>query len=195
MKGLVSFAVALFFTSTLHAHGVDYMHVATHTHGIVDLSVEWDETELIVTAAFPAQDVVGFEHIPANAAEKRLVRDAYKKFIDNPSIVANGCEPKKVDIASALFDEHADGESDGFLGDLLGTKKEADEETEVPDHMDFQAIYVFTCDAKNKPLSFNNFSIFPSLKQVRVYHGKIAGTASQVLSIKQPVIQPSAVSQ
>lgn len=190
MKGLSILVAGLFFTPALYAHGVDYTHVATHTHGTADLSVEWDKKELIVTAVFPAQDVVGFEHIPTNAAEKRLVRDAYKKFVDNPAVMVNGCKPKKVDVASALFDEHADGESNGFFDDLLGAKKEADEIEDVPNHMDFQSIYVFTCDEKNKPLNFNNFSVFPSVKQVRVYHGKITGEASQILSKQQLVIHP-----
>ena len=174
-------------SSNLYAHGVEYLHVASHKHGVADVAVEWQEKNLTVTAVFPGQDVVGFEHIPTNAKEKRVVRDAYQVFIDNPVITAKGCEPKQVNVSSALFDEHAHGESNGFLDSLLGEKKGGN--ADVPEHMDFQAVYQFSCDAHKQSLKFMSFPVFTSLKQVNVHQGKIDTEPTQTLNPKQFVIK------
>lgn len=176
-------------SSNLYAHGIEYLHVSSHKHGVADIAVDWQERNLTVTAVFPAQDVVGFEHIPTNAKEKRVVRDAYQIFVDNPVITAEGCKPQEVQVNSALFDEHAYSESDDFLDSLLGDRKKEVDNSDVPDHMDFQAVYQFSCDANKQSLKFMSFPVFPSLTQVSVRQGNMDTKPTQTLNPKHFIIK------
>ena len=189
---LLAIISSLFISSTLYAHGVDNLHFTPYEQGVAQVAVEWQGTDVTVTAVFPAQDVVGFEHIPANAKEKRAVRDAYQRFIDNPVVMAKGCQPQEVKVNSALFDEHANGEDESFFGGLLGDNSTS-ETINTAEHMDFQAIYRFSCDVAKKPLKFMSFPVFSGLKQARIRQGNMSNEATQTLTSKQTVINPVGV--
>ncbi|HHC74579.1 MAG TPA: DUF2796 domain-containing protein [Thiothrix sp.] len=158
------------------AHGIAFVHSPHYAQGSGDVTVQWQadnqNQQLNITAIYPALDVVGFEHIPQNAQEKRALRKAYQRFIDYPIITATACTPAKVDVQSVLFDDHSDSDdSGGFLESLLGNDKA---EPPVVDNqpMDFAVSYQFKC-SQISPLTFKHFAAFPSLTAIRVFAGDL----------------------
>jgi len=197
---LIGFSIAaLLLSQAVYSHEVEYLHAPQHQHGTGDISLLWQatdsNTQLTVTAVYAGQDVVKFEHLPKNAAEKRQVREAYQQFIDQPVITANGCKPNQVNVSSALFAEHANNSEkenkfNNFISNLLGQSDDATNSGEItiPEHMDFAAVYTFLCDKNHQALQFQHFATFPSLQQVRVHQNDIKQATSQILTPKESQI-------
>jgi hypothetical protein len=193
--------IAALFSYNVSAHGVKYLHAPQHQHGVGDISIAWHNTktgiQLTTTVVYSGEDVVKFEHLPKNAKEKRQVRDVYQQFIAQPVITAQGCQPIKVTVSSALFAEHntqdEEEHSTNFISNLLGESptKISDKQnnTNVPKHMDFAATYHFNCDTSNKVLAFQHFSSFPHLQTIRVHQDNLENKVTQTLTLKALQIQ------
>lgn len=193
MKKLLLPLLSIMLSTSLHAHG-DFVHTDAHEHGVADVVVLWEDDKLTFTVAVPAQDMVGFEHMPKGAKEKRLVRDADQHFANNLFFNATGCALHEISVSSILFDNHPEEEeSKGILGSLFGKKdkaKEAEAKEATPEHMDFEGFYRAICDDNRSTITFTAFSFLPSLKRVRVHYGTMDAEVSQVLTPEDAVIKP-----
>ncbi len=99
-----------------------------HVHGQAVMQVALDEGTLHLELKVPAMDVVGFEHSPADDAQRRAVEDA-KARLEEPSALVRlpleaDCSPVSARVNTALADDGDDG-----------------------GHGDFHVTHVFECAA------------------------------------------------
>jgi hypothetical protein len=192
MKKLLLPLLSIMMSGTLQAHGA-YVYTNAHEHGVADVTVQWKADQLSVTVAIPTYDMLGFEHMPKGAKEKRAVRDADQLFANKPFISATGCALYEVNVASALFDDHADEEEVGFFAGLFDTDKHEEasaSEESVPEHIDFQATYHAICDNSNVAINVTAFALLPNLKRVRVHSSTMDAKVLQVLTPQEAIIKP-----
>ena len=130
----------------------DVRHASAHVHGEAELNIAVDGQSLFAEFTAPAIDVVGFEHVVRDAAEREAVANAIEALKRPEALFAfsgSDCVPDRVDAAS-----------EGLLT--------ADEAAEG--HAEFEASYVFHCDAADDltMIDFGFFDIWPSLKEMEV---------------------------
>ena len=150
-----------------------------HEHGVGVMNIAIQGNELEIELELPAENVVGFEHEDLTAAEKKSVQEAAAKLKKTANVIVlpknAACELEKVEIESALLDDHDDH----------GKSKQHDNHG---DHSEFTAHYHFEC-AKTGQLSYLDISLFkhfPSTHKLRVQYitskGQGAANATQKLS-------------
>lgn len=113
---LISLAAA---ASSAHAQ-IERQHAA-HAHGSAELRLALDASSLEIELQAPGMDVVGFEHSPADAAQRAAITDAIA-FLDSAAWIelpaGAGCTLKE-----AAF--HTHGYDRGGPEDALETGTEA----------------------------------------------------------------------
>lgn len=137
-----------------------------HVHGQASLNVALDGAELTIEMDTPADNLLGFEHLPRGAAEKSqagnvltLLSQPKKLFRLNPEAQ---CLPDMPAIDAPL---------------LLGRPVSGE-------HNDISATFVFRC-AKPAALSRLDvllFEVFPRLTQARLQFAGPTGQRGQTLS-------------
>ncbi len=88
-----------------------------HVHGISAVLVGVEEAGVIIELRAPGDDIVGFEHEPANAAQKRQV-EAALAVLKTPRdlfrlTAAAVCEAGEVEVLGSLLAEKHAGENHG----------------------------------------------------------------------------------
>lgn len=126
--------------------------LGAHVHGRAALTLAQDGPQLLLELDSPAANLVGFEHPPMTAAERKLaleaqatLREASRLFRLSP---AAGCRLTAVNIASGLA-EVAHG-----------------------DHADIVATYGFTCAHPQRldGLEVDLFQLFPATRELTVQY-------------------------
>lgn len=95
---------------------------ASHRHGVAELKVAVDGRTLVVDYEAPLDDLIGFEHAPRTAAQRRALADAQATLRDFGRLfvlpAVAGCTVREVTVASpwtdagappAAHDDHAHG--------------------------------------------------------------------------------------
>ena len=162
-----------------------------HEHGVGVMNIAIQGNELEIELELPAENVVGFEHEDLTAAEKKSVQEAAAKLKKTANVIVlpknAACELEKVEIESALLEDHDDHKDHGHKDDHddHGKSKQHDDHG---DHSEFAAHYHFEC-SKTDQLSYLDISLFkhfPSTHKLRVQYitskGQGAANATQKLS-------------
>lgn len=160
-----------------HTHGA-------HEHGAADLTVALEGKELVVELISPLDNLVGFEHAPANDAQRGALAEARRRLRDANAMfvlpVAAACSFENADVESPWPMEVAAPASD-LAGHGHGGHTHA--EPTRGDHEDVVVTYRFTCtqpQALNQ-LEVRAFKAFPRLHEIRVEYATGRGQGAAVL--------------
>lgn len=156
-----------------------------HEHGVAELSVATEGATLVIEIVSPLDNLVGFEHAPASAAQRRALATAEAQLRDAPGLfrlpAAAGC---------ALAEVRIEG---GWMGGAAAAKEQAARPAKAHEHgaasadegghADVMASYRFDCaqpqalDAIDTQL----FAVFPRLREVRAARATAGGQGALVL--------------
>lgn len=153
-KRRIIFSVVFLSSSVLMAKRSHKAHV--HGEGKFVLAAEGKNLE--IEMEIPADDIVGFEHSPKTAKQKKAVKDAVKILRQGNKVVIlpkrAKCHLTKAEVESPLMkNEHDDDH-----------KHHGKKET----HSEFHAKYKFQCEAPRyiSRVNLKLFSFFPSLTEL-----------------------------
>lgn len=143
-------------------------HGHAHRHGVSTLKLAIDGTELEMEIISPGSDIVGFEHPPANAADRQAIANATAVFREAGALFAfpatAGCRVLSAEVeapsASGSAAEKHDHEKhhDGKDG------KEGEH------HAEFHGHYRFRCGNPEKltHIDIKLFDGFPRAREIEV---------------------------
>lgn len=153
-----------------HAHGA-------HEHGVAELTVALEGRMLQVELISPLYNLVGFEHAPADAAQRAALAAAESRLEDAAAMfalpAAAGCAVRQVEIESPWPQggrEHAHAHDHA-----QPTRGE---------HEDMVASYGFECTHPEalRRLELRAFKHFPRLQRVRAEFATPRGQGGGVLT-------------
>lgn len=150
-----------------------------HTHGEGLLAIAIDGNRLQLELEAPASDIVGFEHSPKTAAQKKAIADAKARlakpgdlFKLSPDaackLVSANVEVLGAAAGAAKASAHA-GHSHGKAaqGEAKAAEQSADAGVQ---HSEFRATYALDCatPAKLRSISFDYFTLFKRAEKLDV---------------------------
>ncbi len=172
MKTLSFFALALLTASPVMAE--ETRHVDAHEHGVGQLDIAFDGTEIAIELHAPGADIVGFEYA-AKGSEDRAAVDAAVAKLAAPLdlfVLPAAAECSVVQASAELESEEAHEEHSDHEHEDEHAKHEHEEEKHDDhdhdeheaeeggaEHTEFHAEYALTC-AKPSALSEINFAYF-----------------------------------
>lgn len=126
----------------------------THEHGAARLDIAVDSTRLALALDTPLANLLGFEHAPANAAQRRAVEGALATLRDAARLIrpeaAAGCRLAAVRLRSAVLG----------LGDTPAAPP--------GEHADLEAEIEFDCQRAPTQLEQGLFDAFPRLQRLEL---------------------------
>lgn len=152
-----------------------------HVHGVGQLNLAWDGEEVEIELIAPGVDIVGFEHAPESAEDKRAVEAAAERLRDASALfafpAAAGCALEEAEVESGLLEDHDEHDHDEHDHDHdhdHGHEGEHEDEhghgegEEV--HAEFHAHYHFACSRPEalSHLDVGFFDVFPSAQELEV---------------------------
>ncbi|MEZ5938670.1 MAG: DUF2796 domain-containing protein [Hyphomonadaceae bacterium] len=174
MPGLARNALvaAVFALAAGSASADDHTHreAKAHVHGVAEISFVISGQTLSVSLDGPLANVLGYEHAPVTAEERKTAQTA-TRLLNDPLRIARpsdkaGCKPQTPAIVLPFDapgrhdheDQHARDDEHG----------DADHGDAPHVHMDLEATYTFTCAriARLDHIDVTAFKTFPGIKTV-----------------------------
>lgn len=174
-----------------------------HLHGQGQLFVSQENNDWHVAFILPAADVLGFEHSPASAEQKRVLQTLAKRLTTNDSVVNLGgkCTLSEAthslltehdedhESATGYEDEHEDGSDHG---NHEGAHHEADDHERHEahaKHTDVEVEYHFACASSAKTLSVTLFQWVPTLSRIQAQWITQVSQGSATLTPANPTLE------
>ncbi|MGY2210433.1 DUF2796 domain-containing protein [Pseudomonas pergaminensis] len=153
-----------------HDHDHEHGSLGAHEHGVGRLNAVLDGQALELELDSPAMNLVGFEHLATNPADKAKVAAA-RKQLENPVALFNlpkaaGCVVSSQELNSPLFGDKPEADHDDDDDDAKDGAHEHHH-----DHSEIHAHYQFTCAT---PTALGNldltqvFKTFPATQKIQV---------------------------
>ncbi len=169
--------------------------VAPHVHGEGKLAVAIEGGTVSMELEAPAKDIIGFEHAPKTAKEKKLVADAKARFTDGGKLFAlpSQAQCKQTSVATELH---------GLAGPKAGKGHSHGKHTHAKadagggaQHAEFRVTYVFACNtpAALKTLDLAYFAAFKGAEKLEVSLIGPKGQASMEASREKPSVDLAGV--
>ena len=99
--------------STTALANEEFRSHAAHVHGQVEVNIAQDGQELLVEVTAPGADVVGFEHAPETAEQKKMIEQAIAQ-LNKPDELFSfnnaNCTLKFKSVSNTLEDDHDEHE-------------------------------------------------------------------------------------
>ncbi|MBO0232827.1 zinc uptake protein ZrgA [Vibrio parahaemolyticus] len=174
-------AIVIGLSLSTVATAEEYRQHSAHVHGHVEFNIAQDGSDLLLEITAPGADVVGFEHAPENAEQKKTLQHAVATLEDSNALFAINpqaqCEIEEVHVEHSLggqheehehhdheghdHDEHAHHDHDGHEGH---------DHSEHSDHGEFTVQYRFHCAQVGElsHIQTDWFNQFPSTESVNV---------------------------
>jgi hypothetical protein len=163
--------------------------------GTLMLAMEGNELHLGLHS--PAMNLIGFEHRPADGAQRQQIEQARKTlkqgskmFVINPEAE---CTLQEARVDSDLFGDAKDHahEADEHDGHEDHDEHGHDEHEGEERHADIEAEYHFACAEPEalKTLRLALFEAFPTTQRIKVIYFTDQGQGAQHLTPEQPLIQ------
>lgn len=173
---LLSLLAAASLPSAAHAQ---HTHGA-HEHGAAELTVALDGQALVIELISPLDNLVGFEHAPANDTQRAALAEAGRLLSDAEAMFA-------LTAAAACRFEHADIESPWPMAAMAPAAGQAGHAHAHPtrgDHEEAVVTYRYTCaqPAALQQIEVRAFARFPRLREIRVEHATARGQGAAVLT-------------
>jgi hypothetical protein len=156
MKWILAIGITTIFSSTAlgdsdHHHHKKRHHKA-HVHGSGELTLVTDNNDLVIELHAPADDMVGFEHMPKSKEDKEKVASAIKMLKDSSAIFEIPSTAKCTEQKPAVVETEL-----------------TDQKHKHRDHTEFEVTYSFSCSDVGQlsyltVLAFKKFSGMKSLK-------------------------------
>ena len=159
-----------------------YVNAAPHTHGEGTLQVLQAGNDWQLVLQLPAADVLGFEHKPETAAERRQFEKAESTLSHFKDIFSINASCSVVDTTmespwqEATEHESVDHETDHHDADEHdehGHHEEHEEheehgkEDKHATHSDFRVAYLLTCESPISKVEVTGFGLWPSVSMLR----------------------------
>lgn len=169
-----------------------------HGEGKVTVAIEGNRVEMELEV--PASDIVGFEHAPSNAAQRKALAEAKARLAKATEIVTlspeAGCTlaSASVDVSGAAAGRAAadgHGHAKGHADDQGKTASATGQGQPAAAHSEFRATYAFTC-AKPGGLTAFAFGYFKAFKRAEKLTVSVIGPKGQSsfeVSPRKPVIE------
>ena len=156
-----------------HTHGA-------HEHGAAELTVALDGQALVIELISPLDNLVGFEHAPANDTQRAALAEAGRLLSDAEAMFA-------LPVAAACRFEHADIESPWPMAAVAPAAGHADAAHAPPtrgEHEEVVVAYRYTClqPAALQRIDVRAFARFPRLREIRAEHATARGQGAAVLT-------------
>ena len=156
MKKQLLIAAILALPQLAAAHGA-------HVHGVAEMDVAIEGNKLVVTLESPADNLLGFEHAPKNAAEKAKLQKVTEQ-LNNAAVL--------------------------FTPDAAAQCKAAKPEVKMPDfakgsHSDIEVEYHFDCASLPASVALPLWKSFPGFKKITVNLATAAGQKQITLKTGQ----------
>ena len=173
LLSLLAAASLPFAANAQHTHGA-------HEHGAAELTVALDGQALVIELISPLDNLVGFEHAPANDAQRAALAEAGRLLSDADAMFA-------LPVAAACRFEHADIESPWPMAAMAPAAGQAGHAHAHPtrgDHEEAVVTYRYTCaqPAALQRIDVRAFARFPRLREIRVEHATARGQGAAVLT-------------
>ena len=173
---LLSLLAAASLPSAAHAQ---HTHGA-HEHGAAELTVALDGQALVIELISPLDNLVGFEHAPANDTQRAALVEAGRLLSDADAMFA-------LPVAAACRFEHADIESPWPMAAMAPAAGQAGHAHAHPtrgDHEEAVVTYRYTCaqPAALQQIEVRAFARFPRLREIRAEHATARGQGAAVLT-------------
>lgn len=143
-----------------HGHAT-FEHHSAHTHGLVNIQIIAEGSDISVDMSLPSADAVGFEHAPTSDTEKAQLTAALNALQAPDSLftlnASAGCTLKHGTVETALQDvqpaQHPTAHGSSQTG---------------PEHADIDVFYAWHCanPRELKAIGVNLFSHFKSLATI-----------------------------
>lgn len=146
-------------------HGHEHESLSAHEHGVGSLNLVVDGGEVAIELVSPANNLLGFEHLPASKADKAKVKALQAQLNDAGSLfvfpAAADCSLEEVELSSPLFETE-----DGHEHEHEHEHEHSDESAES--HADIQAHFHFNCtqEAALDQIQVALFSAFPGTERL-----------------------------
>ena len=145
-----------------------------HVHGVLELDVVQERQTLQIELRSPAMNLVGFEHAPADAADRAAVARAIRTLEDAAALfvpdAAAACRLVEAKVATDLHETHDDAAHDqhdaqhGHEHGHGGTTEAANE------HSDVHAAYRYECAHPDdlRGIDVRLIAAFPATQEIHV---------------------------
>jgi hypothetical protein len=167
--------------TTAEAQAEEVRHHQAHVHGIAHMNVAIEGDTVHIEFSSPAANIVGFEHHPETAEQKKAIEASIEKLKAGDKLFklspkAQGKLTKSVvdtDIINASHPESHAEHSDEHDKHHKSDKKHGKEEhhtNEHESHSDYKAEYRFVCKRPEKlaQIEVMLFDIFPGIEHIEV---------------------------
>ena len=167
-----------------------------HQHGVGRLNVAVQGDQVEIELETPGADIVGFEHEPRTAAQKKAVQDAATALRDGAALfvfpAAAGCALKEAEVESGLLgddhkehgDKHAHKEHGHKHAEKHHDEKHHGDKHDEETHAEFHAHYHFTCKNPVTHADLRYFETFPRAEALTARTLTASGQRKQKLTRK-----------
>lgn len=170
--------------SSLESQGIESHSLESHTHGLGEMTLVFDSTELLVEILSPAANFLGFEHHPKNDEEKTHLNNVIERLNKPETIITLSpqCLLEDINVDSSFINNasktvHSDAI---YLDEQTHDSHEAHDAHKNHDshdeHEDINIAYRWRCE-KSSPLAiqihiFDHFSGFETLRIQWIVNGQ-----------------------
>lgn len=172
-----------------------------HEHGVGELNIAMDGTEIAMEFHAPGSDIVGFEYEAESAEDLAAIEAAMATLSDPLKLFAvpdgAGCAATKASVVllgDEDHDEHDDHGHDDHGHDDHGHEDHAEaEHGDDAGHTEFKAEYSLTCANASAltAIAFPYFELFPNAREVEVQLATPAGAQAFEVTREAPQLDLS----
>ncbi|MER2513087.1 MAG: DUF2796 domain-containing protein [Nitrosomonas ureae] len=151
-----------------------------HVHGEAVLNIVLDGNSLLIEFASPAINLLGFEHTPANDAQKSILQNAKQTLMATDRLFyfsTATCRSENIEIEAPHMNQHED--------------KKHSHHSEHAEHADFHASYAFKCRQEKdlKEIMIKLFTLFPGIHQIKTHWIINGAQGITVLEPNNPILK------
>lgn len=162
-----SLGVAAHAASSSHEHEQETVQGGhgAHVHGIAQLQIVLEGTQLDIALFSPAANLVGFEHRPETDEQKAMVALTHQRLSEGKSLFQT--EPANCQLAEQEVDSSSMREPHHDHGD---NAHHDDHDQHNSSHREISAHYRFTCAEPNalRAISTTLLAQFPGIHSLQV---------------------------
>lgn len=159
-----------------HEHKHDHKHednksLDAHVHGLANMTLAIDKTEVEIQFLSPSANIVGFEHKASTDEQRRAVNGAKSSLQVGENLFSfsgSECSLQKVEVdVKALVGDHHDEHRDDHHNH--GHKDKHSHHEGKGTHSDIKAHYRFICKSTEqlKSITVNLFKQFPAIETLK----------------------------
>jgi hypothetical protein len=176
-----------------HEHAHEHDHAAqhgVHQHGVGALNLALDGQVLELEMSGPADNFLGFEHVPVSDVERQQAQQVLKALREPGSLfilpAGAGCVAESTEIHSDLLEAVQTPTS----GDDAPHEHEHEHE-QGEAHQDIAAHYRFRCDNPDAldRIELALFSVFPNTEKLLIQSVGTSGQQGGEVTASQPEVK------